>query len=114
MSPEILLWVFGGCYFLGGLGIAMAFKHQMSCNRKEQERAIAYTRIETKIDGLSMIFGMLEPMIRADERTKMRLESAEKFIGELRDMKHNKVDAYIPRAFDDLKKQVDDMEERAR
>lgn len=84
---ETELWAFGlvAAAFVGLGGIL--WKHMVSCSR---DVAIPMTELQ------------------ADMR------QVKQFIGELREMKHLRVDPYLPRAFDELKKQVDEMEERGR
>lgn len=43
---------------------------------------------------------------------EVKMEQAEKFIVELRLMKHERVDAYLPRAFDELHARVQRLEQR--
>lgn len=110
MSEVALLWLFGGCYALGCLAVSLAAHHQIFCNKKERERAITEVRIETKLDMLVKVFDVLGASIKHQAEVDLRVTQAERFISELREMKHHKVDPYLPKAFDEFHERLQKLE----
>jgi hypothetical protein len=68
-------------------------------------------KIEIRIDKLEekKDFNGMSPYV-----LNTKISTCEKFITELREMKHLKVDPYLPKAFDDLHNRVISLEKRRR
>lgn len=77
------LWAFGlVAAALVGFG-GILWRHMVSCS---ENVAVPLTKLSTQMEQVNV------------------------FIGELRDMKHLRIDPYLPHAFDDLNRRVTELE----
>ena len=84
MNPTEL-WAFGlVATAIAGLGVTL-WRHMVTCSK---EVAVPLAKLATQMEQFNI------------------------FIGELRTMKHMKVDPYLPREFDHLKERVDRLSEK--
>lgn len=78
-----MLWLFGSMLAaIIGLG-GVLWRHMVTCS---ENVAVPLTKLATQ------------------------MEQVNTFIGELREMKHLRVDPYLPHAFDDLHRRVEELE----